>query len=703
MGVSIDGGAGTGGGAGRGGRDGGGDADAVEAGTPAPALTWRDLSPCEFPKSAPIDDLTPMLAFDRDRRKLVFYGGHSRNDAIQSPYVFPGPAVGNLWEMDAASGAWVERTSCSPVAYFAGATGAMIYDTQRRLLVVFTGPNGDVGEWDPVTDLWTDRPPAGGSSSAPVGFAHLAVYDEARGKVIVFVVDDEQAYSAWEWEPAAGSWTLRTTDLPLFRDPNEKPGGAYDGDRGVLWLFGGGGGELLDHLWRWDIGDAGSAPVDVTPAVRPAAWPAARFAPGLAYDVGRGRLVLYGGVADDYLRDLWEWDPTTSQWQDRTPAAVPRTGTTVPDGIVWPPAGLDANRIVTDPTGGQVLLYDWPDGEPRWAWDGQAGTWSVARSATPPRWPQGAATATAWNADDGSLLAWVGTDLWRWTPQPEAWELLTPPEWAAVAPASRDPAAWPEPRSDTAIAYDRGAGRLVLFGGLAADGTLDDLWLWDPLTRRMTRSAPPSGGAWPASRSGHALAYDPVGRRVLLFGGRSSDALVLDDWWALDSSSRSWTDLTPPASIRQAAGAAWPPARAQHGFVLDTDRGVLVLAGGYSDDTQLNDVWELNADGSAWTPVANGAAGGNSPVLSFSVPVTFAPGLGLYTVASSNGSETLWRWDSLAHNWTTAGALPRDLESEYILWLAGIDGGLLFLNTNVDRFVAEDSFFFETWRAGPAL
>ena len=572
-----------------------------------------------------------MLAFDRDRRKLVLYGGHSRNDAIQSPYVIPGPPVGNLWEMDATSGAWLERTSCSPVSYFAGATGAMItmravaswWCSRVRTATSARGPG------DGPLDGWL---PAGGSTSAPVGLPHLAIYDEARGKVIVFVLDDLQAYSAWEWDLAAGSWTLRTTDLPAFVDPDQKPGVAYDGDRGVLWLFGGGDGDLLDHLWRWDVGSAGSAPVDVTPAARPAAWPSSRFPPGLAYDVGRGRLVLYGGVAADFLRDLREWDCTTSRWQDRTPSAVPTTGTAVPDGIVWPPAGLDANRIFTDPAGGQVLLYDWGDGEPRWAWDGQTGTWSVAQSSTPPRWPLGAATATDWNTDDGLLLTWAGADSWRWTPQPEAWELLTPSEWAAVAPASRDSATWPEPRSATAIAYDRGAGKLVMLGGLATDGTLDDLWLWDPLARQMTRAAPPSGAAWPGARYGHALAYDPVRQRVLLFGGGSPDADALDDFWALDTASASWEDLTPPASVRQAAGAAWPPARMDHGFVLDADRGVLVLAGGRPA------IRASKTSGSS-TPAARllrwsetGEPGRTGPSISFG-NLTFAPGLGLYAAS----------------------------------------------------------------------
>src|SRR6185369_575765 len=152
--------------------------------------------------------------------------------------------------------------------------------------------------------------------------------------------------------------------------------------------------------------------VDITPAVRPAAWPSRRFASGLVYDAARGRLVLYGGVYDDYLRDLWEWDPVTSAWQDRTAAGVTMTGTDHPDGVAWPPSGLDANRIFLDAAGNQILLYAWGHGEPRWAWHGDTGTWSVAAPPAPPRWPESAIPAPAWDSDDGSLLAWIDADLW---------------------------------------------------------------------------------------------------------------------------------------------------------------------------------------------------------------------------------------------------------------------------------------------------
>ena len=197
---------------------------------PAPGLGWRDLSPCIFPKPTPIFDFSPMLAFDRDRRKLVLYGGLSRSYAGLPPGI-GAPAI-NQWELDADSGAWTDRTDCPPVAFVA-LNGVMVYDTRRRRLVIFTGVNGNVGEWDPASGQWTDRPFPFDGTPFPAGPPLAAVYDEARGKAIVFIENDFLlgGMSAWEWDPA-GRWSERAgpSDLP-FPEPYV-PAIAYDADRG---------------------------------------------------------------------------------------------------------------------------------------------------------------------------------------------------------------------------------------------------------------------------------------------------------------------------------------------------------------------------------------------------------------------------------------------------------------------------------------
>jgi hypothetical protein len=676
---------------------GGGSGGAAGSGPPGPALGWRDLSPCIFPKPTPIYDYAPMLAFDSDRRKLVFYGGSSRSDAELPPEITPdGPAT-NLWELDADSGAWTDRTLCPPVDFVA-LNGAMVYDTRRRRLVIFTGVNGNVGEFDPATSQWTDRPFPFDGTPFPAGPPLAAVYDEARGKAIVFIDFDPffGGIEAWEWDPS-GRWSARATrdDLHAFPDASYMPAIAYDADRGALWLFGVGGDGYFDHLWRWDVGVPDAGLIDVTPSVRPAAWPRERLSPGLAYDPARRRLVLYGGAAATYLRDLWEWDPDTSTWLDRTPANLPVNGTDAPPGIVWPVAGHDASRIFADAAGGQVLRYTWGSNDPRWAWNGATGTWSVVAPAEPPRWPDSSPMAPAWNTDDGTLLAWMGADVWRWSPQTEAWQLLTAAAVAAVPRADRDPTVWPRSRVDSAAAYDRGAKRLVIFGGTTGYELLDDVWLFDPATRQISRVPRPSGAGWPAARSGHALAYDPARGRVLLFGGSAPDARA--DLWAFDTGAQSWQDLTPPAA------GTWPPPRAGHALLLDDDRGLVVLTGGTAGDAPMTDVWEMALGGSTWSRIADTSPAGHRPAPGAHDPIVFAPGLGIFMIATRAFTATpqLWWWSPDARAWTGENlGLPRHEAAFYSMSLAGLDHGLLFLYAGaaLDR-LQEDYLFWETWRA----
>ena len=65
-----------------------------------------------------------------------------------------------------------------------------------------------------------------------------------------------------------------------------------------------------------------------------------------------------------------------------------------------------------------------------------------------------------------------------------------------------------------------------------------------------------------APRSGHAMAYDPVNKRVLMFGGGAAR----DDFWAWDGGG--WTELRP---------AVKPEGRSNHTMVFDPSRRRLVL------------------------------------------------------------------------------------------------------------------------------
>ncbi len=87
------------------------------------------------------------------------------------------------------------------------------------------------------------------------------------------------------------------------------------------------------------------------------------------------------------------------------------------------------------------------------------------------------------------------------------------------------------------------------------------------------------------------MAYDAVRRNVVLFGGKSAEATLLNDTWTWDGAS--WTSHNPALS---------PPARVWHTMVDDATRGKVILFGGYSAGAEQNDTWEW--DGASWAELS---------------------------------------------------------------------------------------------------
>lgn len=167
-------------------------------------------------------------------------------------------------------------------------------------------------------------------------------------------------------------------------------------------------------------------------------------------------------------------------------------------------------------------------------------------------------------------------------PQAIAWSALTlglpSQHWRSLAPALS-----PSPRSGHAMVWDGIRHRVVLFGGSGAN----DTWSWNGQQWQPL----PSGNA-PAGRSGHAMAYDSVRDRVVLFGGQRADGAYLQDVWEWDGVN--WVPRILPS---------YPPARTDHAMVFDSTRSRLVMFGGRLDEPcnvglAYADTWEWQGVGS---------------------------------------------------------------------------------------------------------
>src|SRR5438105_5579325 len=93
----------------------------------------------------------------------------------------------------------------------------------------------------------------------------------------------------------------------------------------------------------------------------------------------------------------------------------------------------------------------------------------------------------------------------------------------------------------------------------------------------------------PSARSSPAMTYDPVSKKVILFGGFGLTG-YLNDTWTFDGTT--WTKLqtatAPP--VRTAASMAWDKATAK-----------IILFGGYNGFNDLGDTWIFDGATSTWT------------------------------------------------------------------------------------------------------
>jgi hypothetical protein len=164
-------------------------------------------------------------------------------------------------------------------------------------------------------------------------------------------------------------------------------------------------------------------------------------------------------------------------------------------------------------------------------------------------------------------------------------------EWNGSTWLQATPPVSPSPRRGHALAFDPVQGRVLLFGGAFSvlfANYFGDTWAFDGFT--WTQEQPASN---PPPRSLHAMAADLQRRRIVLFGGGSN--VLLGDTWEWDGTN--WSQITPASS---------PGTRFGHALTYDVGRGRAVLFGGADAAGVTNVTWEW--DGSVWTQVATTSA-----------------------------------------------------------------------------------------------
>jgi len=238
------------------------------------------------------------------------------------------------------------------------------------------------------------------------------------------------------------------------------------------------------------------------------------------------------------------------------------------------------HAIVYDPVLRRLILFGGRDAKgptnDLFRWDGK--TWTAFASYGVPAGRSGHTMTTSEYPFQGVLV--FGGRLSNGRVTDEGW-VLDGYYWRTLGPVVPRPA----PRADHAMA-SRGQVGALLFGGLDGKGNaLDDTWFYN--AGKWARLSPKTV---PPARSHHALVYDRVRDRFVMFGGFGrASAPLLNDTWEWDEKTKDWTLQKPAVS---------PPPRGRHVLVYDEYRERVLLFGGQIGQATLSDTWEW--DGTNW-------------------------------------------------------------------------------------------------------
>jgi MYXO-CTERM domain-containing protein len=630
--------------------------------TPSEVATWQKVGT----PNSPGKRLLQAAAFDETRKVVVMFGGtkitwDSGNNATAT-------ANQETWEWDPATGKWTNRTTTETKPE-ARSGAAMVFDSARNKFVLFGGraTSGsnfqDTWEWDPTSGVWTKIDIF--KNLPPLRAQHGMVFEKSTGKVLLFGGGRSSSTSSylfgdmangmalslgdtWRYDPAGQIWSeVVSTTVP---PPRHDFGMVWDSARNKAVLFGGlslaKSGETavgLQDTWEWD-----SANGTWTNRTSAGDKPSPRYAHAMAFDGKRKMAVVFGGwdaTAGSLLCDLWDWNPASGAWARR----LTGTETGMPTGHAY-------SSLVSD--------------------DGRARLELIAGAT----------------ANEESGIGISGTR--------EIWEFeLTTPTYTERTPAYNIPSG----RWTPAMGYNPSTGKVYLFGGMPMGSAkiLNDTWQWDGQTWAQLIT-----DVRPSPREQVSMAYDPVRKSMILFGGHwqgmvsSGDGqqyvqTTLGDTWELDATGK-WTELKPKSSAEPLFNYGMATDTVRNKILLYAGAGMETTTGQPTKDYMRNTVWEWDGATLTWTDRSPLAAS-HYPTGAYPNTVVYDEGrqkMFLYDPSTAdNGTSEFWEWDPVSAGWEIRGGADD---------FSNISGASFTLYDSIRRRVVLVAITNESTGKGPA-
>jgi hypothetical protein len=501
---------------------------------------WSRLNPSLSPPSRQY----AMMTYDEGDAHVLLFGGIG----------VLGNTLNDSWEF--VGGSWTEfHPALSPPGRFGG---AIAFDNFSKVALLF----GGLGSTQPYASIYGDTWKFGSGTwtlvnagpAPPTRQWPTIAYDDKDQYVLLFNGSGSIAHT---WTFKNGVWTL----LHPSRQPPARMFGAltYDGFDGYMLLFGGKSKNgVMNDTWSFQAGAWNEVPT-LTSA------PSPRWGASIAFTPADQYVLLFGGIGSGnpgYLGDSWTFQK--GAWEDIT------------SKLGKSPSVRGIASMTYDPSDGYMVLFSGYNrtGVLDDTWDFRAGVWEELKPALAP--DERAGATIAFDIADNYVLLFAGytagavlNDTWKFVAG----------QWTKLAPAN------PLPRwhSFSSLAYDNADSYALLYDGVSKSGTVT--WTfsagqWSELGKwsQFSPTAP-----HPTNRTQASMAYDPVDREVLLFGGTSAQGSQCDTWVF---NATGWhnltTNLTAAPVCRRAASAVWDAA----------DRFV-ILFGGWRGTIYFGDTWEF--------------------------------------------------------------------------------------------------------------
>jgi len=478
-----------------------------------------------------------LLTYDSESDRSVLFGGGSGRET---------------WAFDLDRNAWTNVTG--EPAPGVHRRGSLVYDSQSDRVILFGGgdasPTNDTWSFDLNTNTWTDMNPA---VRPPARSLAAGAYDPQSDRTIVCggLTGSGSAQDRWAYDFENNTWSLLDGTSCGFYGHTM----SYDTRRGQMVLYTGGGGFGSSNVYVYDS-VAGSWMLLNRTRV-----PMGRTEPSVAYDAVADKLILFGGELG--LDDSWAYDFSTDRW----------------DLISWGTPPQNLHGLAYDSQSDRTLLVGGLGcGDRTWAYDLQADAWTNMRPELQ-YWTGSPTRSVVYHSSLDRVICFDGRTL--------AYDFETN-IWTDMH--ANPPSPWSNPgQSGFAMAYDTESDRVILTGGVSnPGGAMRGTWAFDSAVWRNMNPEPS-----PPGRTSFAIAYDSESDRVVLFGGEADAFTILGDTWTYDVNENRWLNMSP---------AGGPFARKSAAATYDAQSDRTIMFGGTNAvGVPLNDTWAYDLNTNTWT------------------------------------------------------------------------------------------------------